>query len=191
MKYHVLRKTLVFDVDGVLAEFCYDFTCLAADLRLVQYPWYGSEQANWRFNFNVDKVWREVDQTPDFWYHLPTLCNDADFDAMHEAAKDYNIFYITGRQGDSAAEQTVKWLKGYGFPQGALFLSEPKTDKLPIILPHRHSIVGVLEDKPDIVIKLRAENIPTTARLWKYTEHLASPVATSVKEFIYDVDEGH
>ena len=183
-----MRKTLIFDVDGVLAEFCYDFTCLAADLRLVPYPWYGSEQATWRFDFNVDKVWKEVDQTPEFWYNLPPLVSSEDLDAMHQATSDYNIFYITGRQGSDAAEQTVRWLKDCGFPQGSVFLSEPKTDKLPIILPHRYSVAGVLEDKPDIIIKLRAENIPTTARLWKYTEHLNDPVAASVKEFIHAVD---
>lgn len=179
-----MKPSVVFDIDGVVAEFCWAFTSVAAELGIVKRPWSTAEQKTWKFDFHVDPVWQEIDRIDCFWTSLAPINLGATLDALYKLDERANIIYATGRQGSSAAAQTVQWLKNWRFPQGLLFMAEPKTDKLPILVPHKHQIIGVIDDKPDVVTALRQNGIPVTVRAWQYNRHLDGPRVGSVAEFV-------
>lgn len=175
-----MRPTIAFDLDGVLAEFCYGFTWLAMELGLVEFPNFQREQTTWNFDFDAAAVWREVDRRLSFWSNLEPLATIDDRYAMRCLAGQANIIYVTARR--NAHQQTIHWLRQQGFPYGLVFFDEPKGDKLHILKAHRPQLIGVLEDKPSILAALQEGGVPVVARAWQYN-HGFEPRVSSVAEF--------
>lgn len=175
---------LVVDLDGVCVEFCHGFTTVAHRQGRVSQPWYTHQQPEWHFDFHVDPVWEEVDSSPTFWLDLTPLASGHDIAALNWAAERSEIMYVTGRQGPQAWRQTPLWLHDHGFPPGEVFYV--KGSKLPLLRQYRERIVGVIEDKPDTILELRAAGIPATVRRWKYNDYLAGPSTESIAAFVHE-----
>lgn len=180
------RPTAVFDIDGVLADFCTNFTALAVELGLTDKIVSNGDQDEWSFDFHVDPVWAKVDGSHYFWESLPLLTTDDDLDAMHALAQEAHIMYVTGRAGniESTARQTHRWLQDNDYPEGPVFFVPPKTEKEGVILPNKYQIIGMLEDKPSILSYLASEGVPVVARDWPYNRSVSVPRVSSVAEFV-------
>ena len=152
---------VMIDIDGVLADFIYGFTALAAHLGLVERPWSTPDQPTWKFSFPVDAVWREVDAHPEWWLSLPALVIDAEVEALNEACEFHTIWYMTNRRG--ALDQTVSWLKRIGIAHPLVMATVNKADAA-----YRMGLQVALEDKPENLEQLRAAGINTVARHWAY-----------------------
>ena len=177
------KPTVALDIDGVLADFCSPFTRLAVELGLTDRVTTNAAQETWHFDFPVDPVWDKVDSMYSFWEGLPTLVDAEDMEALYALADEAHIIYVTGRR-ESAANQTHRWLQDWDFPEGSVFFVPPKSDKEGVILPNKHQMIGMLEDKPAVLEALAKEGVPMVARDWPYNRHVSVPRVGSVAAFV-------
>lgn len=178
------RPLVVLDIDGVLADFCTAFTQLAVNQGLIPEAFGGDEAKVWAFDFPVDPVWEEVSKSRVFWERLDPLIDEEDLSAIHAAATECNIAYITSRkETGNVAEQTKRWLMNCDLPEGTLFLPNTR-DKSGIVLAAKHQMAGMLDDNPDTLIALANEGVPIVARVWPYNAGIAVPHVNSVAQFV-------
>lgn len=126
------QRTVLFDVDGVLADFCYGFT---AEAGLT--PWSHTEQQTWEFpetTFSLARqqaTWLRVRNTAGWWANLKCL-DERDMKAL----SDFNngnpfvqIVFATHREGTPNAQvQTNVWLSRYLVNQSNVVLTKRKGD---------------------------------------------------------------
>ena len=125
-------KVVIFDLDGVLADFDQAFTAMGNHLfgtpisTTVQQPF-------WNFR-NVmtageqDYVWRELKSTTDWWFHLPILVTGFVFDRINRLTNRAEVYFVTHRMHDfqPAGEQSMRWLKLWGIKNPRVIVSSAK-----------------------------------------------------------------
>lgn len=181
------KQTVAFDIDGCLASFCEGFTAIAYKLGLTDRVWHERDRVEWDFDFNVDPVWRAIDNEPRFWYGLDTHTDDYDHDALAELSKVAHVLYVTGRGGkhlDQVSLWTRRWIVDNGFPDGPVFLVPGGSTKEEVLRPNRHQLAAVLDDKPAVLETLKSHDIYAVARAWRYNEHVDAPRAESIADFV-------
>jgi len=109
---------LCVDVDGVLADFTWGFTSLAAAWHPEITPWPTSEQKTWEFD-SIPKgiqneTWTRVRQHPSFWWDLPCRLSSSERYSLCVLAADHRVYFVTNRLGVRPEEQTVRWLHHLG-----------------------------------------------------------------------------
>jgi hypothetical protein len=125
-----LSLRISFDLDGVLADFAGAFR--KVELRLFG-PAAGAgsdapepeeaqqrqEQPPPRSPGRRDAIWRDIENTPDFWTTLEPL-DPAAVSRIQELSLRYrwDVFFVTQRPataGETVQRQTQRWLVGQGF----------------------------------------------------------------------------
>lgn len=126
-------KTILFDVDGVLAEFILAFTALAN--RLYGTPIIRTEeQPSWRFSkldyIQERRVWEIIQATPGWWTGLAPLVGPETLGRIHRLTRTDNVVFGTSRVSDvdPAARQTVEWLRQLGIPNPSVVVTKLKGD---------------------------------------------------------------
>ena len=104
-------KTILLDIDGVLADFVLGFRQLANQRYGV--PVYGTmEQLDWSFpDLTVEQqnhLWTEIRESKTFWRDLPVLPTNVLL--LEDAVDNHRVYFCTSRLGDSAQYQTAAWL---------------------------------------------------------------------------------
>ena len=104
-------KTILLDIDGVLADFVLGFRQLANQRYGV--PVYGTmEQLDWSFpDLTVaqqNHLWTEIRESKTFWRDLPVLPTNVLL--LEDAVDNHRVYFCTSRPGDSAQYQTAAWL---------------------------------------------------------------------------------
>ncbi len=71
-------------------------------------------------------------------------------ECLNELNEQFNIIYI-GARSEQMKEVTLEWLKKTGFPNGQVYLSEKKEDRLEIakVLSKKYNIVAGIGDRWD------------------------------------------
>src|SRR5574338_51657 len=128
----VRKYKVVFDLDGVLADFVWAFSGLGKEkFGWGQIP--NSKQMHWDWVKDITHtglteskeqeniLWDIVDKSPDFWETLPVLCDGYDIRSMNDLRDNYaQVVYCTNRFGDTVRAQTARWLVQHDFPDGEL-----------------------------------------------------------------------
>ena len=153
---------IVFDIDGVLADFVHAFTALGVEKGYCKHPVLTHEQASWDFAYlGIDKakeneLWKIVDTSYGFWHSLKPMVPATTFQRINRL-KD--VVFLTNRREGTAWEQTYRWLIERGIdPAFRLTLAKEKGLIMPfpklhecrrIILSHveKH---GFFESAPDV-----------------------------------------
>lgn len=182
------KPVVAFDIDGVLADFTYGFTRLHEGKARSQ-----GTARQWQFRGHVDKTWARIDEDRFFWRNLPALFTHQERDEILNLTKRADLLFVTGRsdpKGNGAFEQTRKWLQQYSLP-GTLILG---VDKVGLLSGLGDQLVGVIEDKPDLLVQMAEAHLPTYIRDWEYNRH-SVPLrpadyhyahrVSSVGEFVY------
>lgn len=125
-------KTIVFDVDGVLANFTKPFTTIGNEL-------FGTpivdccEQPSWDFNeiltrVQQSRVWIVVRRTPEWWTSLPPLVSSDIFHQIESLTAFNEVYFLTNRLSDMrpSGEQTLTWLKCRGISDPRVIVSSRK-----------------------------------------------------------------
>ena len=109
------QPTILWDIDGVLADFCWGFT-EAAGLK----PWSHTVQQAWDFDEHLfpkhlqASTWEKVTNTPWWWVGLPSLLTRAPEEEAFRRIVDRNDIqhvFCTHRQGTpNAQQQSQMWL---------------------------------------------------------------------------------
>lgn len=113
-------KTIVFDIDGVLADWSTGFSHLARTL----FPWADPqvpivshyERQSWDDypGMTPDMVkanWNHVHTHPSFWATLPSLMTDKEGQGIFSLIdKGHRVYFATNRNTEGALEATRDWL---------------------------------------------------------------------------------
>lgn len=111
---------IVFDMDGVLADFYAGFW----DLANVMFGTPTVPDPNdWTWdNYGVgitkdqaDKVWKRINQDNRFWVSLPQLASPEELRRIKNLAEDHEVYFVTARTGKLPKEQTETWLHVLGY----------------------------------------------------------------------------
>lgn len=109
-------RTVVFDVDGVLANFMDSAVKIGHEIANkvppsdhVPQTWddYGGLTES-----EITKLWMHIATHPEFWYQLKPLASGEEFDAIHALImKGHRVYFATNRRMPGSLNQTVKWLE--------------------------------------------------------------------------------
>ncbi len=126
------RPVVMFDVDGVLADFVYSFTVLANRL-------YGTpvtltdDQPRWdgfpgMTPEQIDETWAVINRSPDFWTNVKPAVATHTFDRINSLQDKANVYFTTNRKdyGTDTAGQTWQWLQDNGVLLPSVVLVEKK-----------------------------------------------------------------
>lgn len=104
-------KVVMFDVDGVLADFIAGFTKLGHELmpNLIT-PRTTLETKVWRAEPGDEKVWAAAVKSRSFWYDMPALVSDDECKSIAAIADEFDTYFVTARIGLEAKRQTERWL---------------------------------------------------------------------------------
>lgn len=121
-------KPIIFDIDGVLADFIYGFTSLASTMFGTA-PYSTDEQVRWSDFAGLTKeatneVWGVIKEDPQFWYSLRPLVPARTFETINTLPCD--VYFVTNRSGVCALRQTQQWLEDNGVYRPMVVLSKYK-----------------------------------------------------------------
>lgn len=122
------REAVIFDIDGVLADFLTGFTSLANEM-------FGCpvtsthEQPSWNGFPGITKeqssaVWARIIHDSGFWYQLEPLVGEVTFKAIDCLRRP--VYFVTARDGTNAKIQTEDWLEDMGIWKPTVIISKYK-----------------------------------------------------------------
>jgi len=128
-----MRRVVMFDVDGVLADFVRGFRTLLRDELGCSVRVYGhAETDTWDIvdvpASVVAEGWTRVKTCDTFWYRLPPLVDSATFRRIDALAREANVYFVTNRPGPAASLQTVAWLEDRGVTSPQVIVTARKGD---------------------------------------------------------------
>ena len=188
-----MKPIVVFDVDGVLADFTLGFTSMA-HLKFPELPkpHGNSMQQTWDFASGTglwtkeqeDACWQEIGQSSTFWSGLYPLVIEADRVAMRRLSKVADLWYVTARFGIAPGKQTRNWLGSYGFPQfeNVIALGDRKGTKVDVI--QELKAVAAIDDAPAHLEALdKIPHLSLFKRNWPYNIDSPGREVDSVEVF--------
>lgn len=119
MGQNVKRKIVMFDIDGVLADFVRGFTEQARKMFPAVPVTHTVDQPRWdgfpgMTKEQVDLVWKSVSNDPTFWYNLKPLASKYTFESLNFLTGETNVYFTTARHGLDVTQQTKDWLHEQG-----------------------------------------------------------------------------
>lgn len=202
-------KTVLFDVDGVLADFVFAFTKLAGAIDGTGRGWGQQDHppGNWKFDDHFEKkvinaAWDVINHSSYFWASLPSLVSETVWEQIEELHEGNHVVFATARATSNAKHrtspqrQTQEWLAAHGVHGANVVLTEKKGDFARAI-----NADYAIDDKPENVACIHwiSDVKPTKAyfKLWPSTVdkaiHLPENIkrVASVAEFLNDIMEGN
>lgn len=167
------ERTIVVDIDGCLADFCWGFS------GLLGRPHSNGQQKTWLFDSpatDIARAWARVDESKRWWLDLPPLVTEPEVYDLGRLARDVRFVYMTGREdrGNDTLEQTTRWLKMMGLPQGAVILEGDKVRGVGNMQRSGVDVIAVIDDRPRTLTRLAHDlgstGLPVFARRWAYNE---------------------
>lgn len=125
-------KRIIFDVDGVLADFILGFTRLGNSIygtpivatthhkKWGEFPGLGPEQE--------DALWGIVKKfEANFWFSLEPLVSSEVFRGIQDLRVcGDDVYFVTSRPGEYAKQQTEHWLQLHGISHPTVIISSKK-----------------------------------------------------------------
>jgi len=108
-------KKVMVDLDGCLCDFVLAFTELGAEMHGTKVLATGTH-ASWGFEDTmsrkqINSVWGEVKNRPDFWAHAKCLLTSEEGDQLFHNYRDHDMVFVTSRVGSRVVYQTSLWLE--------------------------------------------------------------------------------
>ena len=125
-------SVIMFDVDGVLANFTTAFTTVGN--RLFDTPIVDNhEQPTWDFRESLtqgqqNQIWKEIKTINNWWESLLLLVPYGTFYDINISTLKHEVYFVTHRMHSltPAGEQTVNWLKTHGISNPRVIVSKHK-----------------------------------------------------------------
>lgn len=128
--------SVVFDMDGVLADFIYGFLWTARSMVNREITIHNTgDHPSWDFEGLMTKreeteVWRLVKTSGVWWANLPPLVLRDVFERINKISKEANVYFCTARPCSArpASTQTAEWLQKHGVEDPNVVVSKMKGD---------------------------------------------------------------
>src|SRR6266705_2506919 len=98
------NNVILFDIDGVLADFRLAFTKLGVKMGLFPAAWLPLQplaQCAWDFPLvspaQKEAVWEKIKQDPWFWTELESLVDKDTFADIRDLGYDHSVYFVTSR----------------------------------------------------------------------------------------------
>lgn len=122
---------LVFDIDGVLADFIAGFTAMANAMFPGVPVTRTHEQPSWRgfpgmTETQVAAVWERIKTSRVFWLSLSPLITPAESERVNDLQIEHDVYFCTARVGKYAKNQTEDWLTDHGIWRPSVVISNRK-----------------------------------------------------------------
>lgn len=124
------RDAVLFDIDGVLADFLTGFTTLGHQLMgtpitdtHAQPSWNGFPGIT---SDEAKKIWAHIITDVSFWYTLNPLVSAETFKAIRYLTCELPVYFVTARVGVEAKAQTEDWLESAGIDSPTVIISKYK-----------------------------------------------------------------
>jgi 5'(3')-deoxyribonucleotidase len=187
---------IIFDVDGVLADFVAAFTVLAG----CQPPWTTREnQAAWSFKDKIAPAvivdtWNKLRADPYWWEDLPPMVSMDVFWQIDELQERHEMLFVTARVSNhNVQRQTQNWLRDHGITNPSVVVSVKKGEIAAAFGADYH-----IDDKPEnaACVHWLADKKPCKSflLLHPHTKDSWVPAGvrriTSVSEYLAAIEEG-
>lgn len=116
------RKVVMFDVDGVLADFYTAYRNVQT--LLGQNP---CDSTRWD-DYWDEAVWHHIRNSPDFFRRAPALVDADTFRRINDLTYAADVYFVTARLGDTAKSQTDTWLRMKGITSPTVIRSGRKAE---------------------------------------------------------------
>jgi uncharacterized HAD superfamily protein len=145
-------KTIIFDVDGCLADFVKGFTTdvIARDPLSTLTPW-GTRENKGRWDFSdvfdkklVNEAWKRIHSSRDWWEGLPALEGQDVFNDIDHLQRSHHVLFVTARPGINSQEQTRHWLWNHGIGAPHVVVTAKKGEVANAVSADFH-----VDDKPE------------------------------------------
>lgn len=101
-------KTIMFDVDGVLAGFLGGYARLWTTVH--QRPFDYNSHTTWDDYWDKN-VWGEIRRSSTFWLTLEGLVDVLVWSRIDTLIRHHNTYFVTNRVGPNPKQQTEQWLR--------------------------------------------------------------------------------
>jgi uncharacterized HAD superfamily protein len=187
---------IIFDVDGVLADFVAAFTKLAG----CQPPWTTRENAaSWSFMDRITPqtvadTWAAVRDNPTWWLTLLPMVSEDVFDTIDMLHQHHEVIFVTARLSNHNAQaQTHEWLERQGIWHPSVIVTHKKGEMAAAFGADYH-----IDDKPEnaACVHWMADRKPCKSFLLvhPHTKEAWVPAGvrriTSVSEYLTAIEEG-
>jgi FMN phosphatase YigB (HAD superfamily) len=120
-----MSQVIVFDMDGVLADFRQGFKDMYERVHGKAFP-HNLETARWD-DFLDDETWAHVRGSLSFWRDLPALMTEVDAKRIAALQRQERLtYFVTARPGRSVVYQTKAWLFSRGIMDANVIISDKK-----------------------------------------------------------------
>ncbi len=124
-------KTIQFDIDGVLADYCLGYSTIAN--RLFGSPVFQTvDMQSWN-DWGLTKeqegeMWKYIENEPNFWLRLPALVSREVFEQIDALSTTHHVVFVTYRMTGFPCpqQQTWRWLHSNGIRRPNVILSKHK-----------------------------------------------------------------
>lgn len=181
---------VMFDLDGVLADWILAFTALANQIQPGCIPvWQGDECPHWlgREHFTppemYDEAWRVLLDTPCWWETVPPLVSKDVFQRVNRLCMSQEVYFITDRHHNrgGALKQTANWLTAQGISWPFVVLTGEKWEACRVL-----KIDFSLEDRWENALDITTNSPRTRSFLLDrlYNRERVGPRVKTVRDFV-------
>ena len=188
---------ILFDVDGVLADYVFAFTKEASILDYLQEPYHTNNNPCWSFDHILTEkkqavIQGIVEHDPKWWTRLEPLISQQLFRDINYLQVLNQVFFCTNRFGINPQQQTKYWLIVHGIVNPAVILSKRK-DLVAEALNIDYSIEDNVEKANNIcgMASLQSRKSYLLDRPYNRKDRIESlRIVKTVEEFLDDVKRG-
>jgi len=124
-------RPVIFDVDGVLADFLSSYTALAKRLYGVPHlttTTYRRWDEDGLTEPQRDYVWEQIIKSPSWWVNLAPLVGPDTFRRICLVNTLQPVYFVTSRPGFAVHTQTTAWLRNHGIFEPHVIVSSKKAE---------------------------------------------------------------
>jgi hypothetical protein len=127
-----MNKVVMFDIDGVLADFKLGYTKLAVDLGYMSTPYGTLDERNtdWEIpeitEAQTNVLWEKIKSSNMWWMQLEPMWPREVFRNINDLSRFKDVYFVTSRVGVDCLGQSKAWLKGMGVYDPNVIVSSKK-----------------------------------------------------------------
>lgn len=123
-------NVILFDIDGVLADFILGYTKLGVKMGLLQRSWSTLSQREWDMpeipKAAQNAIWEKIKADAWFWTQLEPLQDKDVFAEIEDLQVSHAVYFVTSRPGVNVKNQTEMWLNERGIFRPTVLISSLK-----------------------------------------------------------------